>query len=70
MSNILVVDDESAIRKALREILEFEDYVVTEAENGIDAIIKVKQKKFDVVILDIKMPKMDGIEALERIQEK
>jgi DNA-binding NtrC family response regulator len=69
MSNILVVDDESAIRKALREILEFEDYVVTEAENGIDAIIKVKQKKFDVVILDIKMPKMDGIEALERIQE-
>jgi len=69
MSNILVVDDESAIRKALREILEFEQYLVTEAENGIDAIIKVKQKKFDVVILDIKMPKMDGLEALERIQE-
>ncbi|NBC24259.1 MAG: response regulator, partial [Bacteroidetes bacterium] len=67
-ANILIVDDEKSIRSALREVLEFQDYAVDEAADGMECVVKVKQKSFDVIILDIKMPKMDGIEALERVQ--
>ncbi len=67
-ATILIVDDEKSIRRALREVLEFQNYAVEEAADGMECVVKVKQKKYDVVILDIKMPKMDGMEALERIQ--
>ncbi|MBP6396379.1 MAG: sigma-54-dependent Fis family transcriptional regulator [Saprospiraceae bacterium] len=68
MARILIVDDDASIRRTLREILEFESYQVDESPDGLDALVKVKQQAFDVIILDIKMPKMDGMEAIERIQ--
>lgn len=68
MAKILVVDDETPIRRTLRDILEFEGYDVEEASDGLECVAKVQKEKFDVVITDIKMPKMDGIEALERLQ--
>lgn len=68
MAKILIVDDEMPIRRTLRDILEFEQYDVDEASDGLECIAKVQKEKYDVVIMDIKMPKMDGIEALERLQ--
>jgi two-component system, NtrC family, nitrogen regulation response regulator NtrX len=68
MAKILIVDDEIPIRRTLREILEFEKYDVDEASDGIECLAKVQRDKYDVIIMDIKMPKMDGIEALERLQ--
>ncbi|MCC6458841.1 MAG: sigma-54-dependent Fis family transcriptional regulator [Saprospiraceae bacterium] len=68
MAKILIVDDEMPIRRILREILEFEQYEVEEAADGLECVAKVQREKYDVVIMDIKMPKMDGIEALERLQ--
>ena len=68
MAKILVVDDEIPIRRTLRDILEFEGYEVDEAADGLECVSKIQREKFDVVIMDIKMPKMDGIEALERLQ--
>ena len=68
MPKILIVDDDKSIRKTLRDILEFEKYEVDEAANGFDCIVKIKQQSFDVIILDIKMPKMDGMEAIDKIQ--
>ncbi len=68
MAKILIVDDETPIRRTLRDILEFEGYDVEEAADGLECIAKVQKEKFDVIITDIKMPKMDGIEALERLQ--
>lgn len=68
MAKILVVDDETSIRKTLREILEFEKFEVDEAGDGLDALARVKQNDYDVVLLDIKMPKMDGMDALERLE--
>lgn len=68
MAKILIVDDETPIRRTLRDILEFEEYDVEEATDGLECVSKVQKEKFDVIIMDIKMPKMDGIEALERLQ--
>ena len=68
MSRILVVDDEQAIRKALKEILEYEKHQVELAKDGFEAIDKVKNSQFDLILLDIKMPKIDGLEVLEKIQ--
>jgi len=68
MPKILIVDDDRGIRSTLRDILEFEKYDVFEAVDGLDAMVKIKQKDYDVVILDIKMPKMDGMDVIEKIQ--
>ena len=69
MAKILIVDDDRSIRRTLRDILEFEKYEVDEAEDGLTCIVKVKQDKYDVIILDIKMPKMDGMDAIDRLQD-
>lgn len=69
MAKILIVDDEASIRRALRNILELEHFEVEEAANGVDCLARIKQQSFDVVLLDIKMPELDGMDALEKIQE-
>ncbi|HMW38851.1 MAG: sigma-54 dependent transcriptional regulator [Saprospiraceae bacterium] len=68
MARILIVDDEQSIRRALRGILELEKYAVEEASDGLDCLVKLKQNQYEAIILDIKMPKMDGMEALDKIQ--
>lgn len=65
MSKILVVDDERAIRRALREILEFEEFEVDEAENGREGLKMATSDHYDVIFCDIKMPEMDGMEVLD-----
>ncbi|WP_283641593.1 sigma-54-dependent transcriptional regulator [Mesonia mobilis] len=67
MSKILVIEDEAAIRRVLKKILteESKDYLVEEAEDGLAAMEKIKEDDYDLVLCDIKMPKMDGIEVLE-----
>ncbi len=65
MAKILVIDDERSIRNMLRDILEYEKYKVDDAENGMEGLKLVNSKKYDVILLDIKMPNMDGIEVLE-----
>ncbi len=66
MAKILIIDDEKAIRGTLREILEYEKYEIEEAENGQDGLEKIQNNNYDVVLCDIKMPKMDGMEVLEK----
>jgi len=68
MAKILIVDDDKSIRKTLRDILEFEKYEVDESPDGLDCIVKIKQNNYDVIILDVKMPRMDGMEAIDKIQ--
>ena len=70
MGKILIVDDERGIRRALREILEFEEFEVDEAENGKEAIEKASSENYDIIFCDIKMPLMDGMEVLDALQEK
>ena len=62
---ILVVDDEASIRRTLREILEYEKFEVEEAVDGEEALTKLRSGPYDAVLLDIKMPKRDGMEVLE-----
>jgi DNA-binding NtrC family response regulator len=69
MPDILVIDDEKAIRKALTEILSAEGYKTDEAADGEDGLKKFREKTYDVVICDIKMPKLDGIEFLQKAGE-
>jgi two-component system, NtrC family, nitrogen regulation response regulator NtrX len=69
MPKILIVDDEELIRETLRDILEHEGYKVEEASDGFQAINLIKKNKFDVILCDIKMPKVDGMEVLEKSME-
>jgi DNA-binding NtrC family response regulator len=66
MSKILIIDDEKVIRDTLREILEYEKFIISEAKDGEEGLAKIKEEDFDLVLCDIKMPKMDGIEVLEQ----
>ena len=69
MAKILIIDDEKSIRKTLREILEYEKYHVDEASDGAEGIAMFQKEKYDIVLCDIKMPKMDGIEVLDKIMQ-
>lgn len=69
MAHILVIDDERSIRNTLKEILEYEKFTVDLAENGIDGLEKYKKGSYDIVLCDIKMPEMDGLELLEKLFE-
>src|SRR6476620_10564158 len=69
MSNILIIDDEKAIRKTLTEILSYEGYKIEEASDGEEGLKKFRERAFDVVLCDIKMPKLDGIEFLDKARE-
>ena len=60
---ILIADDERAIRRALREIFEFEGYSVDEVENGEEALVALRKKEYDAIFCDIKMPHVDGMEV-------
>jgi DNA-binding NtrC family response regulator len=70
MPKILIIDDEAAIRGALKEILEYESFEVDEAEDGLQGLKKLEKENYDLIFCDIKMPKMDGIEVLEKLKEK
>ena len=67
--NVLIIDDERAIRRALKEILEFEECVVQEAEDGKQGLALSQQKDFDLIFCDIKMPAMDGLEFLAKAMQ-
>lgn len=69
MPRILIIDDEKSIRNTLKEILEYEGYIVDEAQDGPSGIERLNQENYDVVLCDIKMPKMDGLEVLSKAQE-
>ena len=64
MAKILIIDDEKAIRNTLREILEYEEYQVEDIDNGPDALELIKKNEYDLILCDIKMNKMDGMEVL------
>ena len=67
--NVLIIDDERGIRRALREILEFEEIRVSEAENGKEGFKMIQENTYDLVFCDIKMPFMDGMEVLNEVHK-
>ena len=69
MARILIIDDEKSIRRTLREILEYENFKVEEAGDGLEGLNLAQKEKFDIILCDIKMPKMDGMEALDKLME-
>ena len=70
MHKILVVEDEPKIREVIREYAEFSGYEVTEAEDGMSAIGLCKLNDYDIIIMDVMMPKLDGFSFLEQIRQK
>jgi DNA-binding NtrC family response regulator len=69
MAKILIIDDEKSIRNTIKDILEHEGHTVSEAPDGMEALKIANNEKFDVILSDIKMPKMDGMEVLAKLQE-
>ena len=69
MARILAVDDEAKIRTIIKEYAEFEGYEVAEAEDGMEAVEKVKAEDFDIIVMDIMMPRLDGYSACKEIQK-
>ena len=70
MAKILIIDDERPIRSTLKEILEYEKFKVDEAEDGPVGLDLIRKNEYDIILCDIKMPKMDGMEVLETIQKE
>ncbi|MCH2215379.1 MAG: sigma-54 dependent transcriptional regulator [Flavobacteriales bacterium] len=70
MASILIIDDERSIRNTLREILEFEKFTIDDAEDGPTGLKKLTENTYDAILCDIKMPKMDGMELLEKALEQ
>ncbi|MDR1017554.1 MAG: response regulator transcription factor [Lachnospiraceae bacterium] len=70
MYRILVVDDEEAIRNGLTEYLEFMDYEVVQASDGMEAIKLCKEQDFDAIVMDVMMPKIDGFTAIKEIKKE
>ena len=66
MADILIIDDEKAIRKTLSEILSFEGYKIDEASDGEEGLKKFRERNYDVVLCDIKMPKIDALNFCKR----
>jgi len=66
---ILIVDDEELIRNVIKEYSTMEGYKVSEAENGLEALELVKMNDFDLIVMDIMMPKMDGYQAIKEIKK-
>lgn len=69
MNRLLIVDDEAKIREVIREYAEFSGYAVTEAEDGMAAVNLVKANDYDLIIMDIMMPKLDGFTAVKEIKK-
>lgn len=69
MARVLIVDDEENIRMGLREYAEFEGHTVTDAVDGMDAVNKCKNEDFDVIIMDVMMPRLDGFSACKEIKK-
>jgi two-component system, NtrC family, nitrogen regulation response regulator NtrX len=69
MPKVLIIDDEKSIRKTLREILEYENFKVEEAGDGAEGASMAEKENYDIILCDIKMPKVDGMETLDRIQK-
>ena len=69
MNKILVVDDEANIRRVVREYAEFEGYEVEEAANGMEAVDLVKNNDYDLIVMDIMMPKLDGFSTCKEIKK-
>src|SRR5699024_2191711 len=69
-AKILVVDDEERIRRLIRMYLEREDFLIEEADNGKDALDMALENDYDVILLDIMMPEMDGIEVCEELRKE
>ncbi len=70
MAHILIIDDEKNIRYTLREILEYEKFQVSEAKDGEEGLEMLRQKSYDLTLCDIKMPKMDGLDVLNKAMEE
>lgn len=68
MSHILVVDDEEKIRAIIRKYAEFEGYTITEAKDGIEAVNLCREYEYDLIILDVMMPELDGFSACKEIR--
>ena len=69
MTKLLIVDDEQKIREVIREYAEFNEFEVSEAEDGMDAIKMIKEEDFDIVVMDVMMPKLDGFSACKEIKK-
>ena len=70
MYRLLIVDDEANIRNVVREYAEFEEYEVTEAQNGMEAVSLCREQDFDIIIMDVMMPRLDGFSACKEIRKK
>jgi CheY-like chemotaxis protein len=70
MSRVLVVDDEPAIRETLSDLLEEEGFVVTRARDGLEALHLVESRTFDVVLSDVKMPRLDGASMARQLRRR
>jgi two-component system nitrogen regulation response regulator NtrX len=64
MSKILIIDDDRAVRSTLREILEYESYIIEDIDNGVDALELIKKNPYDLVLCDVQMSRMDGMDVL------